>query len=172
MNEPLTPDHLPLVGHQGPHPPDSFAALADDAARDAAMARALGWRECIVCIGADLVTPTGTVPNTTPGWQDASGQKYATCDARVPPPYFRGGDSDAFANWALLAEVWRLLRSAPDATWQMEDMEQQGWLVVANPVSRGDLPPNYAGSWGNASTPHRAACLAAVAAGLVPREEA
>ncbi len=39
------------------HTLDTFAALADDAARDAAMARALGWRQSLAppwCAAADI----------------------------------------------------------------------------------------------------------------------
>ena len=137
------------------HTLDTFAALADDAARDAAMARALGWRQSLAppwCAAADI-------------WERGTGggSKWS------PPPYFTGGDSDPFANWALLAEVWRLLpredAKCVSRDWHLGEHGADGWWEVWSQPHL--LPSNAFGD-----TPHRAACLAAVAAGLVPREEA
>ena len=136
-----------------PHTLASFEALPDDAARDEAMARALGWRQTRCAAGDIWERGTG------------GGSKWS------PPPIFTGGDGDPFANWHLLAEV---LRALPVPTVEIlspggggRDKDQ--WAVYAwdpeAPYLKNEV---YSGQ---ASTPHRAACLAAVAAGLVPREE-
>ena len=147
------------------HDSASFAALADDASRDAAIARALGWRPAMLpepdrcehepshgypipCWVLGDVGPEPERDDTNVWW----------CD--TPPPYFTGGDLDAFANWDLLAGVWR--------------------LCGRNAVLSGPFPTHPATAWGvavqggaaEATTPHRAACLAAVAAGLVLKEGA
>ncbi|HUT37521.1 MAG TPA: hypothetical protein VNE39_28840 [Planctomycetota bacterium] len=125
-----------------PHDSASFAALADDASRDAAMARALG-------------VPVAYV-----------GRKWCRVDVSGTyimgkcPAYFTGGDLDPFANWGLLAEVMRLM-----ALDLMRDGFTEGnALIEALYCTTGQhLLPTPGKSL------HRAACLAAVAAGLVPK---
>ena len=131
-----------------PHTLGSFEALADDAARDAAIARALGWRNVHLHRYSERCAEWVGIP---PG---------QTGNAPIPvPAVFRGGDADAFANWGLLAEVARLLGQRQwclhsHAPW----LPASQWSVftLATKITDG-------------RTPHRAACLAAVAAGLVPK---
>jgi hypothetical protein len=127
---------------------DAWDAL-DDQAKDAAMATALGWWTL----------------EASPGiWQRGKVLR------NVVAPYFTGGDADPFANWNLLAEVWGLLLTTPDGvTWHLE----QSLVGATDTLSFAMLGSDYwedDAIWieGYGKSPHRAACRAAVAAGLVP----
>ena len=119
-----------------------------DAGKNEAVARARGWVpcKCPLCDG----DPHVLWNRIGPPWQ-------GHCNL---PEYITAGDSDPFANWDLLAGVWR--------------------LCGRNAVLSGPFPTHPATAWGvavqggaaEATTPHRAACLAAVAAGLVLKEGA
>ena len=147
-----------------PHDSASFAALHDDASRDAAIARALGWRPAMLpepdrcehepshgypipCWVLGDVGPEPERDDTNVWW----------CD--TPPPYFTGGDLDAFANWDLLAPVVGLLPLPNDLAHTSRDTRfaSAPWEVTAMLHLACD------------KTPHRAACHVAVAAGLVPK---
>jgi hypothetical protein len=120
-----------------------FDGLADDAARNAAIARALRWRACQFAPGIYY-------------WTALDGREHEG----GPPAYYTGGDGDPFDNWHLLAEVWRALPREKGQVWSYED--------------GADYHSVYRVSTGIAlesSTPHRAACRALVAAGMVPKEE-
>jgi len=161
-----------------PHDSASFAALHDDASRDAAIARALGWRPAMLpepdrcehepshgypipCWVLGDVGPEPERDDTNVWW----------CD--TPPPFYAGGDGDPFANWDLLAGVWKLLRTngAGNAVVELLDWNGAGgcWWVSDEP---GDNFRPMRDIRAEATTPHRAACLAAVAAGLVLKEGA
>ena len=133
-----------------PHTLESFDALPDDAARDAAIAGAVGGRK---------VAGTWTLPGHSTVWTQ-------------PPPVYSGGDADPFANWHLFAEVWRALRNAePSAAWSLTDLfiegdaDEECWNLM------NDWDTFHATVDVEASTPHRAACLGLVAGGLVPKED-
>ena len=128
---------------------EQFLALSGGE-QDAAVARALGWTYN---------------PNRTWEWQKALSN--AACKASSsgqPPPYATGGDADPFARWDLLAEVWRALRCTPCATPTLVDWNTR-WYY------RDDPKAAEAYIHGEGATPHRAACLALVAAGLVEGED-
>ena len=135
-----------------------FDALPDDEARDAAIARALGWRwrEYGRVLGTD---------RPVHGWVRLTMERSERLHR--PPAYWTGGDADPFANWGLLAEVCRalctarsqyadlvLIALAPNGRWLVRDaaLEEYADLIVRE------------------ETPHRAACYALVAAGRVPKE--
>jgi hypothetical protein len=133
-----------------------FDALADDAARNAAVATTLGWRYVrqtyvtLVHAGGHEHVSLWTRENEDALWE--------------APAYYTGGDADPFANWALLAELWRALeRGAPHNMYMDHNPREEGeWFL--HRVAHNDAEMED-------DTPHRAACRALVAAGLVPREE-
>ena len=150
-----------------PHTMESFEALPDDAARDAAMARALGWRlttrmepdRCEHEPGGGYFIPCWVRGNVGGPEPERDDPNVWWCD--TPPPIFTGGDADPFANWHLLAEVMRLL--GPDETWLDSPTEPAPeWRVGIMTLSAGGQ---------DGSTPHRAACLCAVEDGLVRKED-
>ena len=140
-----------------PHTLASFAALPDDASRDAAMARAVGWRlttrmepdRCEHEPGHGYSIPCWVRGDVGPE-PERDDPNVWWCD--TPPPIFTGGDADPFANWALLGAVVRLLCEGENAGVYDVLLTVIGHGAPGRPVLR-------------------AACLAAVAAGLVPREE-
>ena len=139
------------------HTLESFDALAGDEERNAAITRALGQQVyhtwyCPAC-GVWLVWSEVT-------HDERHDEREGGCGHPVVPgawkPYYTGGDADPFANWGLLAEVARALTRGRTAT----HMHNDAWEVALELIvtTRG-------------CTPHRAACHALVADGLVPREE-
>ena len=145
------------------HTTETFAALTD-AQKDAAIAGALGWtHHC-----PPLHEPGGSEP-----WWQRPGRssRYG-----APPPYFTGGDADPYANWHLLAEVAELLVGVTslhiEHTWRAlriatldRDCALEAWHVGRSVTGMAK------GEYHHAPTPHRAACLALVAGGLVPKED-
>jgi predicted GTPase len=131
------------------HTLESFAALPDDESRNAAIARTLGWRFGSVT----LYVQDGESYKAT-GWHRTTKSTHPK-----PPPFYDGGDSDPFANWGLLAEVARLVAdfvaSAGETARAPVDIQEALYRVTERVACDG--------------TPHRAACLAAVAAGRVPK---
>ena len=132
------------------HTIPSFLALADDWERNAAIAAAIGtWHRegTMWCRGSPLCADDDR------DWR------------RAAPFYWTGGDSDPFANWHLLAEVIRALRGV-----------ERGCYVVIFCNPGGSMRVTVKSSCNmtlisqTASSFHRAACLALVAAGLVPKE--
>lgn len=137
-----------------PHSLESFDALADDGARDAAMMPALGW---------EWVITGHTMGSSEPiyRWRRYNKVNGGVGQTLAALAYYTGGVADPFANWDLLAEVCRALdifaldRNAAFASWN---------------VGRG-ASGMAKGEYHHAPTLHRAACRALVAAGLVPREK-
>ena len=135
-----------------------FDALADDGERNAAIARALGH--------------AGVAPDAHQGRRSEEERCYAPC-----APYYTGGDSDPFGNWGLLAEVMKALPHEGTRDWILKEVvghDAEGmdiigphWAVVGDSY---EFDGERIG-WCEAATPHRAACRALVAAGLVPRGE-
>lgn len=147
-----------------PHTLESFEALANDAAREIAIGRALG----LDCLGHSCRYAT-----------KKSGMRHnGPCLCGHP---YTGGDRNPFANWDLLAEVWKALpRRAPDfgelPAWEwalrhFQLAEGIRWHVDGSETYDPDEVPDEDLIEIEAPTPHRAACRALVAAGLVPREE-
>ena len=99
-------------------------------------------------VGGRKVAGTWTLPGHSTVWTQ-------------PPPVYTGGDADPYANWHLLAEIMRALG-------------KRQWHLLSPALW---TPPS---SWGvftletrttEAASPLRAACLALVAGGLVPKED-
>ena len=161
-----------------PHTLASFAALPDDASRDAAMARAVGWRlttrmepdRCEHEPGHGYSIPCWVRGDVGPE-PERDDPNVWWCD--TPPPIFTGGDGDPFANWHLLAEVVRLVCDAVAGPRGRDVAMGYATLRLALDLvrDRHTVSPDRRMTC-QSHTPHRAACHAAVAAGLVPREEA
>jgi len=128
--------------------PEAYEALPD-AEKNAAVARARGWR----CERRHWPSD-GTTHET---WYSPQG---TTMDIQ-PPPYVTAGDSDPFAGWQWLAKMVKALHSRGPVSAEFSTF----FRIVAGSVER-----IREGKCSNQSSPHRAAGAAMAAAGLLTEE--
>lgn len=140
------------------HTLESFDALRDDEHRNAAIARALGWKHSDALYRWE---PSGLGPmprGQGPGWQRGHDMR-----AGEPPPYYTAGDKDPWAaDWNLLKQMWRALRERAQYYPEITDMSTD---------ESSDFQAQVGSEFLDAPSPHRLLGRVMVMLSLVPKEE-